>query len=157
MRLNADFQSFVGLVDCTRETSVFFPPGKLGLSLVQGPEGYTEVSALSLVDDKPSPAMINGLVAVGDKISKVNGEDVLGLTSHSVITSMIQTAPRPLLLHFLGTAVVAQPAKRPQAPAAPVAPIPAQPYADASAQAASTSNMTTALDEGSGLFSNADF
>lgn len=158
MRLNADFQSFVGLVDCTRETSVFFPSGSMGISLVQGPGGYTEVSALKPVDGKPSAAMINGLVAVGDKLSKVNGEDVLGLMSHEVIISMVKSAPRPLLLHFLGAAVAAQPAARPEAPVAPAASAPAaQPFAQPSAQQAGNTNLSTALDEGSGLFSNADF
>ena len=106
MRLNADFQSFVGLVDGTRECSVFFPAGPLGISLIVGTDGYTEVSAIKMIDGRPSPALINGLVAVGDKVSKLNGDDVLGSVSHDVLIVMIKSAPRPLLLHFVGNSSV---------------------------------------------------
>ena len=69
MRLNSDFQSFLGLVDGVRETSVFFPPGPLGITLSRGEHGWTEVAALKPnADGTPSPAMVNGLVAIGDKV-----------------------------------------------------------------------------------------
>lgn len=107
MRLNADFQSFVGVVDAMRETSCFFPPGPLGLSLFEGEGGYTEVREIKCAPDgTPSPAMAGGLIAVGDRVSKLNGEDVLGAVSHDVLISMIKSAPRPLLLHFLGSSRV---------------------------------------------------
>jgi hypothetical protein len=35
------------------------------------------------------------------QISKVNGEDVLG-ASYEVIVAKLKTAPRPLMIHFLG-------------------------------------------------------
>ena len=158
MRLNADFQSFVGLVDGTRECSVFFPAGPLGISLIVGAGGYTEVAAIKMIEGRPSAAM-NGLVAVGDKVSKLNGEDVLGSFSHEVLVSMIKAAPRPLLLHFVGnssvgnvastlTTTTTAAAAATAADAAQKRPPPPPPPATQKSLPAPISS----LDEGSGLF-----
>lgn len=90
------------LQDAAREVSVMFPPDvPLGLSLRQSGE-FSEVAALKpLPDGRPSPAQLSGLVAVGDKVSKINGEPVLG-DSHDVVIAKLKAAPRPLMIHFLG-------------------------------------------------------
>jgi hypothetical protein len=105
VRENSDFQTFVGLVDDTREASVIFPVGsQLGLTLVQA-GAFTEIGAFKpLADGRPSPALaVPGLLGLGDKVSKVNGEDVLD-RPYEVVIAMLKSAPRPLVVHFLGNA-----------------------------------------------------
>lgn len=101
MRQNPDFCAFVGLVDSVREVSVVFRSPGLGLQLRDlGP--MTEVVGVKpLGDGSPSPA--EGILALGDKISKINGEDVVG-TLHDVLVTTLKVIPRPTVIHFLGEA-----------------------------------------------------
>lgn len=70
MRTNSDFTTFLGIVDAARESSVLFPAGPLGLTLVEnGSEGLVEVQAMRpTAEGQPSPAMAAGVVSVGDKV-----------------------------------------------------------------------------------------
>ena len=101
-RQNSDFCSFTGLVDGgVREASCVFPPGApLGITLTASGD-FTEVTALKAgADGAPSPAMRAG-ICVGDKVSKLAGENVIGL-SYALVIAQIKAAKRPLVVHFLG-------------------------------------------------------
>lgn len=102
MRSNPDFLTFLGLIDSLREVSVLFPKDvPLGISVAKKGD-FVEVVALKpLADGSPSPAQMSGLIQVGDKVSKINGADSLSDT-HDVIVAKLRTAPRPLMIHFLG-------------------------------------------------------
>jgi hypothetical protein len=89
MRNNPDFLTFLGIIDNVRESSVMFPAvgvfalprltsvittlvlraqGPMGLTLQMGKE-FVEVAALKAnPDGTPSPAQVEDLVAVGDKV-----------------------------------------------------------------------------------------
>lgn len=102
MRRNADFCTFIGLVDRVRETSLIFPVGSaLGLTLRGVPDGV-EVSGVK--SDCPAPGAAVAL-RVGDRISKVGGEDVLG-AQFDLVVAKLKAAPRPLCVHFIGEAPV---------------------------------------------------
>lgn len=105
MRNNLDFLTFLGLLDNTRETSCIFPPSlPLGLTLTAVGE-FTEITAMKpMPDGRPSHAAADGIISIGDKVSKVNGEDVLDNT-YDVIIAKLKSAPRPLVIHFLGTII----------------------------------------------------
>lgn len=102
MRRNPDFLTFLGIIEGVRECSVLFPPETpLGISLRS--TQFAEVSGLkALPDGQVSPVQASGMVKVGDKISKINGQDVLG-DIYDVVVAKLKSAPRPLLVHFLGS------------------------------------------------------
>ena len=103
MRTNLDFLTFLGLLDNTRETSCLFPPSlPLGLTLTAKGE-FTEITGMKpMPDGRPGPVVADGIISIGDKVSKINGEDVLDNT-YDIIIAKIKSAPRPLVIHFLGT------------------------------------------------------
>jgi hypothetical protein len=107
VRQNTDFLTFVGLVDGgVRESSAIFPPGApLGITLSAAADGFTEVTAIKPnADGSPSPAMAAGaIVRVGDKVSKVAGEDVIG-QRYEMVVALLKAAKRPVVVHFLGVA-----------------------------------------------------
>ena len=122
-RQNSDFCSFTGLVDGgVREASCVFPPGApLGITLTASGD-FTEVTALKAgADGAPSPAMRAG-ICVGDKVSKLAGENVIGL-SYALVIAQIKAAKRPLVVHFLGVSRSA--AESAAAMAGPASPAPA--------------------------------
>jgi len=98
--------------------------------------------------------MLSGLVAVGDKVSKLNGEDVLGAVAHDVVISMVKAARRPLLIHFVGksAAAAALPAGAPPAPPAPPAGGGGAAGAPPPPQQGAPASIAGAMDAGSGLF-----
>ena len=101
-RQNTDFCSFTGLVDGgVREASCVFPPGApLGVTLSAAGD-FTEVSALKPnADGGASPAQAAG-ISVGDKVSKIAGENVIG-QAYAVVIAQLKAAKRPLVVHFLG-------------------------------------------------------
>lgn len=136
MRLNPDFLTFLGIVDRSREVSVIFPPeSALGLALRDAGNGFTEVSAVKpLPDGSPSPAQASRVVLPGYQVSKVNGDNVLG-ENHSVVLARIKSAPRPLIIHFIGTFPDAAP------------PTHAASAADATATAPAFAAVPVAVDE----------
>jgi hypothetical protein len=106
----------------------------LGLSLGKREALTEVAALKPLPDGRPSVAMLSSVIVVGDtvrgscacragaagrpapllrpnrrapprtpQISKVNGEDVLSM-AHEVLLARLKSAPRPLLLHFLGEA-----------------------------------------------------
>jgi hypothetical protein len=101
-RINTDFLVFVGLIDGgARESSCLFPPGPLGISIAQKGE-YSEVVSIKANEDgSPSPAMKTACIQIGDKVSKIAGDDVLG-KPHELIIALIKASKRPVIVHFLG-------------------------------------------------------
>ena len=101
-RINTDFLVFVGLIDGgARESSCLFPPGPLGISIAAKGE-YSEIVSIKANEDgSPSPAMSSSCVQVGDKVSKIAGEDVLG-KPHELIIALLKASKRPVVVHFLG-------------------------------------------------------
>lgn len=98
---NGDFLAFLGIVDEVREVSVRFCIGPMGVTL--SPNGpYTEITNMkSLPDGSPSPAQANGLIRVGYRVFRVNGEDVL-TRDYATVIHKIQQSKRPMIIHFLG-------------------------------------------------------
>lgn len=98
---NADLLSFLGTMESTRETSVLFPAGPLGLT-IRPDRGWVVVVDFKTLDDgSPGPAEAAGVVSIGDRVSKINGETVLGWT-HDQVVEAIKASRRPMMLHFLG-------------------------------------------------------
>jgi len=103
-RINTDFLVFVGLIDGgARESSCLFPPGPLGISIAAKGE-YSEIVSIKANEDgSPSVAMRTSSVQIGDKVSKIAGEDVLG-KPHELIIALLKASKRPVVVHFLGEA-----------------------------------------------------
>ena len=104
-RINTDFLVFVGLIDGgARESSCLFPPGPLGISIAAKGE-YSEIVSIKANEDgSPSVAMRTSSVQIGDKVSKIAGEDVLG-KPHELIIALLKASKRPVVVHFLGEAI----------------------------------------------------
>ena len=121
IRTNPDFQTFLGMIDNVRECSLIFPGGApLGLSLKasQGSSassGNVEVTAVTHDCPVANAAL---LIRPGDKISKINGDDVME-DSYDLLIAKLKAAPRPLCIHFLGI-LPSLPAGAQTASAAPI-------------------------------------
>jgi hypothetical protein len=100
---NPDFCVFVGILDGVRESSVRFAPGPLGLTVGKDGDHVGVLGFKALPDGSVSPAESAGCVQIGDRLSKVNGADVLD-DSYAMIVNKIKTAKRPMIIHFLGYA-----------------------------------------------------
>lgn len=100
-RANGDFLAFLGIVDEVREVSVRFPIGPMGITL--SPNGpYTEITNLKpLPTGQPSPAQANGLIRIGYRVFRVNGEEML-TRDYATVVHKIQSSKRPMIIHFLG-------------------------------------------------------
>ena len=59
------------------------------------------VSIKANEDGSPSPAMKTACIQIGDKVSKIAGDDVLG-KPHELIIALIKASKRPVIVHFLG-------------------------------------------------------
>lgn len=100
MRSNPDFLAHLGFDDRVRETSILFPSGPLGIELHAQGE-HTAIRAFARPTGEAGPAESSGRVGIGDFVSKINGESVLGMPSE-VIMAKLRSAGRPLVVHFLG-------------------------------------------------------
>lgn len=97
---NQDLLNFVGVMDTTRETSILVGDGPLGISL--GMQGqWVALMDFKPVDGAPGPIQRSKRVSQGDRLSKINGESVLGLDKDEV-AGKIRAGRRPVMLHFLG-------------------------------------------------------
>jgi len=97
---NQDLLNFIGVMDTTRETSVLIGDGALGISL--GMQGqWVTLMDFKPVDGGHGPVQRSRRVAQGDRVSKINGESVLGLDKDD-IAGRVRAARRPIMLHFLG-------------------------------------------------------
>ena len=80
---------------------VSFDEAVLGMQLTDAPDGSgVIVAAFTTMDDGvPLPAEASGRIAVGDRVSRVNGCSVGGL-DYAAVLNRIRAAARPLTLHF---------------------------------------------------------
>jgi hypothetical protein len=102
VKSNGDFQGILGLSSTlVRETSVLFASGPLGLVLEDRDSQSVVKGFSSAPEGGPGQAERSGRIGVGDIVSKLNGEDVLGIP-HDVLMAKLRTAGRPLMVHFIG-------------------------------------------------------
>ena len=89
-----------------REFSFMFGPGPLGIVLDNNSGAGPSTMVSSFTDVTPpgvtgEPQVKEGMgLAVGDLVSKINGEGVTDLTHEQVLWHLRK--PRPILIHFIG-------------------------------------------------------
>lgn len=79
---------------------VTFPEQRLGMCLADAADGQgVEVHAFTEADGQLGPAELSGKVAVGDKVSRINGRSTEGL-GYDAVLDMVVEATRPVTMHF---------------------------------------------------------
>eukprot|EP01138_Halocafeteria_seosinensis_P001997 gb/GECG01002045.1/.p1 GENE.gb/GECG01002045.1/~~gb/GECG01002045.1/.p1 ORF type:complete len:372 (+),score=44.28 gb/GECG01002045.1/:1-1116(+) len=97
---NNDLLAHIGIIDDVREISVFFQSRSLGLALEDNKHGV-RIEDFVEAEGNPSPAKQTGVLEAGNRVSKVNGEDVIG-QGFNVVVAKLKSAKRPVCVHFIG-------------------------------------------------------
>lgn len=92
---------------------VSFDEQVLGMQLADAEDGLgVEVVAFTAMDDgEPLAAERSGQVAVGDKVSRVNGRGTAGM-NYAAVLDMVREAARPVTINFERKGIRAAPAER---------------------------------------------
>lgn len=112
---NPDMETFLGGMTEMREVSVVIEGGSIGIRLkkklgavIEGTNRrscvYPQAQVQDFVrgeDNQPGVAEASGIIGLGHVVSKIGGDSVVQ-EDYEAIIQRLKSAPRPLVLHFLG-------------------------------------------------------